>query len=218
MNKLFVAVVAATLGTASAGVLADDGNFFVNGDLGQANYRVRSSYDVSYIGGGGYSASIDKKDTAGALRFGYRWHSFVDYGVEIGYADLGETETTGRFDGAASAIHESLKVRGALLGGNLKYNINDSWYVSARGGWFRSKNETYTNDYVCSFITGAACPNPHNSSTGTGEYLGAGMGYNFNSHFSLGLSYDNYHSHVNRSNGRDSTNIALYAVSAEYRF
>ena len=35
-----------------------------------------------------------------------------------------------------------VKSRGWLPGGNLKYNINDNWYLSARGGWFHSQVES----------------------------------------------------------------------------
>ena len=224
MNKLVMTVsLAMSLGMASASAVADDGNFFVNADAGQANYRVQSSYRESFLGGAGYNynSSTDKRHVAGALRFGYRWHSVVDYGVEAGYVDLGQTTTRGRFNSAPSYVVNSLQVRGVLLGGNLKYNIADNWYVSARGGWFRSKNELYESPgfSVCPLIVpGGGCPKLHTSSTGTGEYLGAGMGYNISPHFSVGLSYDNYHARRDFSDEGSGPNIALYSVSAEYRF
>jgi len=220
MNKLLVAVVATTLGAASAAALADDGNFFVNGDLGQSHYRIASSYTVApSIFDGGYRYSADKQDVAGALRFGYRWHSLVDYGVEAGYVDLGQAET--KFNGPYTNLKTDQKTRGWLVGGNLKYNIAEKWYVSARGGWFRSRNEVDARGVF--FVQPLAGDQPnfrsHSSNTGTGEYLGLGAGYNILPNLSVGLSYDNYHARLNRSSESDSgLNIALYSVSAEYRF
>jgi len=75
------------MGGISTGSLADGGNFYVNVDAGQADYSVASTYNIAhcnlYIGG-----NPETKDTAGALRFGYRWHSVADFGVEAGYVDL----------------------------------------------------------------------------------------------------------------------------------
>ncbi|WP_216840693.1 hypothetical protein [Dyella sp. S184] len=56
------------------------------------------------------------------------------------------------------------------------------------------------------------------SSTGTGEYLGVGAGYNLPSNVSIGLSYDNYHAHPISNGTGTGVNVALYSVSAEYRF
>lgn len=220
MRKLPIVGMAAMLSVASTACFADDGNFFVNGDVGQAHYRIASSTTYDSFNGPGRN-SVDKKDTAGALRFGYRWHGVVDYGVEAGYVDLGQAQVKSySYNNQTSDI----KTRGWLLGGNLKYNINDAWYVSARGGWFRSRNEdkVKVSQGECSVI----CPlRPSGeyrvSSTGTGEYLGVGAGYNFSPNFSLGLSYDNYHGHpdgYDAYGNKQGANIALYSVSAEYRF
>jgi len=219
MRKLLIVGMVAMLSIASTTSFADDGNFFVNGDVGQAHYRVASSstYDFFY---GSYHDSVDKKDTAGALRFGYRWHSVVDYGVEAGYVDLGQTKTkTYSPYGTDYDRKEDQKTRGWLVGGNLKYNIADKWYVSARGGWFRSRNEVEAQGSNAPLLPGFF--HYSISSTGTGEYLGLGAGYNILPNLSVGLSYDNYHARTNSSSNiaiADSTNIALYSVSAEYRF
>ena len=226
MNKLVTAAVALTLGAVSTLTFADDGNFFVNADAGQANYRtgtLNNSNDAVIVVSP--DNNLDKKDVAGALRFGYRWHSTVDYGIEAGYADLGQAGLKSSYSSGV----EDIKSRGWLLGGNLKYNVNDSWYVSARGGWFRSKIENRgLATYHPNCKIGFECPDYigsesyNDSSTGTGEYLGVGAGYNFSPNFSLGLSYDNYHARPNDSHSNfgiaDGINIALYSVSAEYRF
>ncbi|MFC5743802.1 outer membrane protein [Dyella tabacisoli] len=208
MNKFQTVAVALALGAASTASFADTGNFFVNGNLGTSDYRV--SNPASGIPG--VQSSLDKKDAAGALRIGYRWNSVVDYGVEAGYVNLGNAE--GKLSNSLGQSYLKQKSRGWLLGGNLNYNINDNWYVSARGGWYRAHNAFQLRAY-----TPGGNFRSSSSTTGTGEYVGVGVGYNINKAFSVGVNYDNYHSNGNSSDvNKLSTNIAMYSVFGEYRF
>lgn len=220
MKSLMVATVTVALGTISTSCLADGGNFYVNADAGQANYHIASPDSSPLFP---FGDSLNTSDAAGALRFGYRWHTVVDYGVEAGYADLGQINSTVYAPPYGWRYQTNLKDRGWLLGANLKYNINGNWYVSARGGWFRAQVEnsgTATISPNCP--PGIACPQVvgyqqyNYSQTGTGEYFGAGAGFNFSSNFSLGLSYDYYRS--DRLGNGSSVNVGLYSISAEYRF
>lgn len=217
MRKLFLAIASITLGAVSGILLADNGQFFVNGNVGQTDYRQSSPYAI----GDGTTPHNDKTDTGGALRFGYVWHSTIDYGVEVGYADLGQAQLK-----SYNFINDSttIKSRGPLFGGNLKYNF-DSWYVSAHAGWYRSRIETGKSQTPGVCPLGHLCPDiliastkQASTTTGTGEYLGLGAGYNFTPHFSLGLSYDNYHSRPAYSHENNDFNTAMYSVTAEYRF
>ncbi|MGC1547425.1 MAG: outer membrane beta-barrel protein [Rhodanobacter sp.] len=207
MRKLLVATMAMALGATSMAALADDGNVFVNGNIGQSNYHVTNVDQVIP----GANVGQKKRDTAGALRVGYRWRSVVDYGVEVGYGYLGQaTWSTSNDDGTG---HLKQKSRGWLLGGNLNYNITDNWYVSARAGWYRSRNSFQGRyDSADGTVVGAL-----GNYTGTGEYLGAGFGYNFNKHFSLGANYDQYHSRGDSVDER-GTRIGLFSLGGEYRF
>jgi OOP family OmpA-OmpF porin len=56
------------------------------------------------------------------------------------------------------------------------------------------------------------------SSTNGSWYAGAGVGYDLTPDFSLGLSYDNYHSKVGFEGSDATFNTAMFALSAEYRF
>jgi OmpA-OmpF porin, OOP family len=234
MKTLIVTVLTVVLGSISTTCLADGGNFFINADAGEANYHVNSPASVaptpfgaSYLSGPLFpvGSQLNNSHAAGALRFGYRWHGAVDYGVEAGYADLGQVNST--FDNNPWTNQGDLKDRGWLLGGNLKYNINNNWYVSARGGWFRpqiSGSETSTFQR-CIPTPGVLCPSVlpavtfyqyQYSQTVSGEYFGVGAGFNFSSDFSLGLSYDYYRS--NRLSNDFKADVGLYSLSAEYRF
>jgi opacity protein-like surface antigen len=226
MKFLVMTALTLVLGGISTTCLADDGNFFINADAGQANYHVDLS-NSSVFGN-----SLNNSDAAGALRFGYRWHSVVDYGLEAGYVDLGNVNSTVYAPPMGGwTQHTNLKDRGWLLGGNLKYNITPNWYVSARGGWFRPQIEgSGTSRYSeCVPAPGYLCPavlpgtsfyQYSYSQTVSGEYFGAGAGYNFSPNFSLGLSYDYYRSgrFNNVSTMISGVNVGTFSVSAEYRF
>ncbi|WP_266160442.1 outer membrane protein [Dyella silvatica] len=211
MNKFLTAAVALAIGAASTASFADTGNFFVNGNLGTSDYRISNAFGGLNASGANHT-SVDKKDLAGAVRIGYRWNSVVDYGVETGYVNLGNAESRIANDSSHGSLKQ--KSRGWLLGGNLNYNINDSWYVSARGGWYRAHNAFQVRSYTpIGNFRGSS------STTGTGEYFGVGVGYNINKAFSVGVNYDNYHSNGNSSDvNKLSTNVAMYSVFGEYRF
>jgi opacity protein-like surface antigen len=241
MKILIMTALAVSLVSTSMACMADGGGFFVNADAGQASYHVASpSNSPLYLFGpfigsqNGFGNSLNKSDAAGALRFGYRWHSVVDYGVELGYTDLGRVNST--FENQQVWRYQNnLSDRGWLLGGNLKYDINSNWYVSARGGWYRPQLQgsgtassfSPCGQYVCpltapnQLVSAWLLRNQYGySQTVTGEYFGAGAGFNFSSSFSLGLSYDYYRSgRINNApNIVSGVNVSVLSVSAEYRF
>jgi hypothetical protein len=206
MRKLVTLAVALAAGTTSAAAFADgnaaNGNLFVNANLGASHYRLDNPFS-------GMDNHFSKTGNAGALRFGYRWNSVVDYGFEAGYGYLGNAVARGTYaDG--SVARQSIKTRGWLLGGNLNYNITDQWYVSARGGWFRARS-LYADRFL-----GAYDYDVRASQTGTGEYLGLGFGYNISKAFSVGVAYDTYRSPTNDIHY--STRIGMYSLQGEYRF
>lgn len=220
MKPLVMTALIATLGSISTTCLADGGNFFVNTDIG------RSVYHVDFPASVPLGNSLNNSDTTGALRFGYRWHSVVDYGLEAGYVDLNQTHST-VYPSYGGEYQTNLKDRGWMLGGNLKYNINGNWYVSARGGWFRPQIQSKGTALIypdCSRFE--ICPSIvqfdryNYSQTVSGEYLGVGAGYDFSSNFSFGVSYDYYRSgRLDAASGIASrVSAGSYSLSAEYRF
>ncbi|MFC5743803.1 outer membrane protein [Dyella tabacisoli] len=202
MAALAVALAAAATTSFAADTI--DGSFFVNGNLGQSEYRA-SRHDWS-----------DRSDTAAAVRFGYTWYNTVDFGVEGGYVDLGKL--TNKYDALFYNVSQSVKVKGFLLGANGKYRFAGDWYVSAHGGWFGSKTDFQTR---VNFPNAGASSYSTND-TGNGWYAGVGAGYDFTPNFSLGVNYDNYHAKSNVRIGNVSQditgNVGMYSVFAEYRF
>jgi opacity protein-like surface antigen len=198
MKRLKIVVAAAILVISSAPAMAQDGQFFINGNLGQSNF--------SNI----FAGSWDKTDTQGALRLGYAWNGVWGYGVEAGYADLGQASQHGSYSYTdlngktqQAGYQNSFSAHGWLLGGNLKYNFNSSWYLSGRGGWFQPRTT------IKSSSSGIELQHSQNSTQG---YFGLGVGYNISRSWSLGVGYDYY------DLGRDYGHVNAYSGTAEFRF
>lgn len=204
MRNLLPKAAALALCVAAAPAFADDGNFFVNGNLGQADHHLPASARAGLD-------KVDRQDNAAALRVGYRWNSVVDYGVEAGYAYLGKAK--GRYEDPALNLHARAKMHGWTLGGKLNYDITPHWYVSARAGWIRAHNNLKLSVETATQKAAASA-----STSRTGEYFGAGVGYNINEHVSLGLAYDNYHVRFGDNGRGDNWNVGMYSLSGEYRF
>jgi hypothetical protein len=194
MKQIQIIAVAGVLAAVSGSALAtDQGTFFINGNLGQSTYHE--------------SGFNDNTDTSGAIRAGYSWQSYkVDFGVEAGYVGLG-TATTNLSTGLPGVTEKfSVKVKGPLVGLNIKYKFENQMFVSARGGLFHSSVDANVEDFGSERFHG------------NGGYVGAAVGYDFNQHFSLGLAYDGYHARINSGEVKGNESIGVYSGFAEYRF
>lgn len=171
-------------------------NFFVDGQLGQTEYRT--------------DLLTHDKGTFQNVRFGWRWNGIV--GPEIGYAYLGRPKAD-IGNGFASL---STKPRAVTIGVNAKYNVYENWFVTAHAGYLRSKTkfDLVSGNFGTNYTT-------YNN----GLYAGLGVGYDLTKNFSVGLNYDNYRINAGNSTsanyvgvGRNRVNVAAYSASVEYRF
>jgi len=209
---LIVAAGLALAGVSTTSLATDvsGGGFFVNGNVGQSRYNANRR-DWS-----------DRNDTAAAIRFGYRWHGAVDFGVEGGYVDLGKLKD--RINTPNYSFSGDLKVKGFLLGVNGKYHFAQSgWYVSARGGWFGTRANYKSHASSKSATTTASYSESYSMRrVNAGWYLGVGAGYDLTSHFSVGVSFDDYYAkaRVNQDIADEtiSGNVRTISAFAEYRF
>lgn len=196
-NKLLAFALAAT-GLASVPVLGhaaeDNAGFYLNGNIGRSDLD-KNNYDDS--------------DTAYGANLGYRWSVApnVALGVEAGYVDLGKFSPNSRVASQipAGTGFRDAELKGWTAGVNGKFNINDNWYVTGRGGVFRADA---TGDRVVAGVPVRA------DGKGNDWYAGAGFGYDVSRAFSVGLNYDYYKS--------DRSGLALtpglVSVGAEVRF
>ncbi|MEV8521998.1 outer membrane beta-barrel protein [Dyella marensis] len=206
ISKTALAVAMVTSGAAMA---ADGGQFFVNGQIG--SQKVSTSKALK---------GVKKNELIGTLRAGYMWNNGpLSYGAETGYVVLGSENgvIAKESNGVSPRIvmpEQALRVKtnGWLFGGNAKLHIGDSWFVSGRGGLFRSNLRVRTGE------VNKPASSSHKS-TKNGYYAGVGAGYDFNEHFGLGANFDYYRARVNLGSGVKTIGggYEVYGVTAEYR-
>jgi hypothetical protein len=202
MNKRFrIAAMAIALAGASFGAMAQEqGAFFINGNAGQSDYHDN-----------GFNNS--NTEFSGAVRGGYTWQSpVVDFGVEVGYVDLGKASGSFSYDGLSE--NYTGRIDGPLLGINLKYKFQNNWFLAGRAGFFHSEMKFQGTATLTGY------PNESFSQTysGNGGYIGAIVGYDITPHFSLGASYDSYYARVKVSGQGSNETIGVVSGFAEYRF
>lgn len=193
MKKYMQAAVAAVaMAVVSGGAFAaDQGAFFINGNLGQSHFHDR-----------GFN---DRSDTSGALRAGYSWQGdTADFGIETGYVDLGKA--SGSVAIGTTAVGFSAKAKGPLLGVNGRYKFRNKMYISGRAGWFHTRMEMDAGGFGSG------------SYNGDGTYAGVGVGYDVTQHFSLGVGFDNYHGRIKFNGRKYGESIGVFSGFAEYRF
>jgi opacity protein-like surface antigen len=220
MKKFGLAAAAAiAFATISTSAAAVDGQFFVDGGIGRASHDFWEAQNYN-----------DKTDWATSIRAGYLWHSFVDYGVELGYADLGQAvdryDFVHNFGGAR--IRDSTAANGWLFGGRVEYTMSRSWSLLARGGWFRPRvtqesASWYGEDEPPFFHPVSGYSHDQNSfNTGTHVYYGLGVGYSISAQWRVGLNYDHYdlgsvYTYYS-SHNVPSSYVKTYSASVQYRF
>ena len=210
MNKILTVALGAAFVVTSASAAAADanGSFFINAGVGQAQFHVGHTDGLGY--------KLDDKDTAAALRFGYAWKvaNGFDLGVEGGYVDLGKL--VAKYNDGVTFAKSDLSANGWLLGANGKYHFDNKWFVSARGGWFRSEQKLRA--FAGDVETGTTQVYGSTDGNGDGWYGGVGVGYDFASNFSMGMNYDNYHAKAELDGVSTSGNAGVFSVNAEFRF
>ena len=195
---------------ASVATLSHADGFFVNTSLGKDNFYSQ------YPSGPAQTLPISSHSNTEALRVGYRWTSGAfSYGVETGYVNLGPSYYF-------VFTHYEERVDGAVLGPTLKYDLPGGFFVSARGGFFRS-----TDHQMATLMFGDPYPQTadfRDENSGIGSYVGLGIGYDINRSFGLSLNYDRYRPHVVANwweHGElfpGTPRVDTYTVTAEYRF
>jgi len=180
-----------TSGNYQPGQSVDSGNWFLNGSVGQAHM---------------FKGPYNDHPTTYAINGGYRWKVGPDagLGVEIGYNDLGNFKLKNAFNSNdVNLTSRRQALRGWTAGVNGKIDVWKGLYVSGRTGIYGWKGHGYSDQDI----------NRHDLNK-VDFYAGAGVGYDINDHFGLGVSYDYYH--ANKDGVKLSTDTA--SVTAEYRF
>lgn len=198
--------------------------FFVNTSLGKDNFY--SQYKDSATQGWRTSGHSNTE----ALRVGYRWTTGAfSYGLETGYVNLGPNYAdyfnVFHYD---VFTHYEERIDGVVFGPTLKYDLPMGFFVSARGGLFRSTaHETERLSFEPQLFGASLQPSSTDyraDVSGTGSYVELGVGYDFNQSVGLSLNYDRYRPHVVANWWEHggvlpgTPRVDAYTVTAEYRF
>jgi OmpA-OmpF porin, OOP family len=205
---------------ASAVSVSRADGFFVNSSLGVDKYYPQ--YQNEFISSHAHTE---------ALRFGYRWTSGAfSYGLETGYVNVGSVyaDFYDPMNNPAVFTHYEDRIDGVVLGPTLKYELPMGFFVSARGGFFRSTDHQMERVSFEPQIFGlpfTPFSNEYRTDvSGLGSYVGLGAGYDFNQSFGLSLNCDRYRPHVVANwweHGEllpGTPRVLTYSVTAEYRF
>ncbi|HET6430841.1 outer membrane beta-barrel protein [Dyella sp.] len=222
MKKSLLAIAFVTAGTCSLPVLAQDtmgndagttltdtdttgsapGNYQPSQPVGTGNWFIDGSVGQAHM----YKGPFNDHPTTYALNGGYRWKVGPDLGlgVEAGYNDLGNFKVKNAFNSdEVNLTGRRNALRGWTAGVNGRINVWQGLYVSGRAGVYGWKGHGYSDQDI----------NRHDLDQ-VDYYAGAGVGYDFNDHFGLGLSYDYFH--ANKDHVNLTTDTA--SLTAEYRF
>jgi OOP family OmpA-OmpF porin/outer membrane immunogenic protein len=184
---------------ASAGAM---GNYQPDQPIGSGNWFLDGSVGQAHL----YQGPYEDHPTTYAINGGYRWKVGPDLGlgVEVGYNDLGNFKVKNAFNSDdVNLTSRRNALRGWTAGVNGRIDVWKGLYVSGRTGIYGWKGHGYSNQDI----------NRHDLDK-VDYYAGAGVGYDFTSHFGLGLAYDFYHA---KKDGIPLSSDTA-SLTAEYRF
>ncbi|MDE2249272.1 MAG: porin family protein [Xanthomonadaceae bacterium] len=210
MKKTLLALAFVTAASVTLPALAQDaaagtttaGNYQPNQAIGSGNWLIDASVGQAHINRGPYGSH----PTTYSLTGGYRWKVGQDLGLglDVGYNDLGNFRLKNAFSSnPVNLTSQRQALRGWTAGANGRINVWQGLYISGRAGIYGWKGDGYSDQDI----------NRHHLDK-VDYYGGAGLGYDFNQHFGVGLSYDYYHA---SKNGIDLSSDTA-SVTAEYRF
>jgi OOP family OmpA-OmpF porin len=196
MNRHFSRFVLAAsffaLSLASAPALSQDMGWYFG--LGAGQSKAKDSCD----GVSGPGVSCDDTDTAFKIFGGYQVNA--NFGVELGYVDLGEVSASHPVFGSGK-----IEAKGIELVGVLAFPINQQFSVFGKLGVFRWD------------VDASGFGSPSESETGTDVTFGFGAKYNFTKNFGLRLEWQRYND-VGDENTTGKDDVDYFGASIIYKF
>ncbi len=160
MSKiLFLSTLALSAGLFSASINAQDPQlgFYARANVAQVNLGSRFL--------------VDDSDSSFGLNIGWRFLPWL--GIEAGYSDFGDYQTTCGGQICPAIVYPSLQLESVELGLAARLPLSDSGvFAQSRLGAHRT--DTYPGR------------------TESDVYYGLGLGYQFNERFDLSLNFDRY--------------------------
>lgn len=200
MKRSVSLVAGGLLLAAAAGVQAQawdpqlrmDRGFYVSAGIGKSR------------SGEGCFGVCDPTDRSWNVSAGYQFNR--NFGVEVGYVDLGETTTSGTVAGApATAV---IKSKAVELLGVATLPISERFAFYLKGGVFRSDSDSVTTGAVVG--TGRENDN--------GFTFGGGLQYSFSPNIAARLEWQSYSDVGTGVIGLERDDVVVWRVGARVRF
>jgi opacity protein-like surface antigen len=207
---------------ASSIAAADDSGWYVGFELGSAKASAMPyAAQESFLGSAPPSqpkitniSSSSLNSTSSNLEGGYWFNSYV--GLQAGLLDLGSYSGSLNFknDYSHFTIDDSrkLKAYGIVLAVTGRYPLSEDFDLLGRAGVFSSRTTFDEEDISNSFPP----VETHVSETESATVLGAGLGWNFASHWEAQLRYDRYSNLGGGDFGK--FDVRTYSLAVQYHF
>ena len=182
-----VGMAQSTMDSMTKAMTGPDSGWLVGGSVGQSKIKVDCS-----------GASCDDTDTAFRVFGGYNFNK--NFGVELGYADLGKvTVTAPGISGDIKSSAWDLMAVGTLP-------IADKFSVYGKLGMYRAETKTSAS------ISGLGSGSEKDNNSDVTYAIGGG--YDFNKNLGVRVEWQRY-SKVGNDDGAD---VDVYGIAVVYRF
>ncbi|MGH8396725.1 MAG: outer membrane protein [Gammaproteobacteria bacterium] len=220
MNKqaLILTILGITGALLPVAASADDNNSYAAVDAGPAIFSGQSAQDIeSIINGGNGNVPLNSSFTnSTGYRFTYGYQINSNWGIEVSYVDLGESDFTISQSGSGGAGYQSItgdtRARGWGLSGVGTYPIDDQWSLFARVGAIDAR-VSLSNDTNTSLGTLTLS----NTSTDWRAMFGAGISWSFAEDWTARLGWDQYHQ-LGDSSFTSQVTVNFISVGIGYSF
>lgn len=204
----FVAACVMALAAPVVASAADQGNWYVGVDAGQAHYAGLAGQVAVPAGG---TSHFSDNDLGYRLTGGYQFNEY--WGLEASWVDLGTAE----MDITATTptpgtLNEKAKAHGFLVAGTGTWPFNDQWSAFLRFGMI--------NGHVDVDAAGSgslAADTGSQSSTDWKTIYGIGLNWNFYTNWIARIGWDQYRN-LGNQNKTGEGNVNLVTIGIVYRF
>ena len=211
--KMLKALITAGIFAAACGAAsAEDTGFHFGGGVGwshlDSNTVDRSLRSAIADGGATGTVDSDDENLAWKVFFGYDFGK--NFGVEVGYVDLGESETDYTITApAAGMTSNELDITGYTVSAVIRYPFGDNFEVFGKVGGFFAEfdNSTNSTGFGPFTIDGSGSDDGDTSFTG-----GVGFRFEVTDHVHVRADWDRY---INVGAKRD---IDSFTGGLEYAF
>ena len=191
-----LAIVAASVPSAMAA--EENTGFYIGGNVGQSDAKQVCD---------GVTISCDKKDTAWKLFAAYQFNQ--NFGVEVGYSDLGKSTVSGVITGVS--INGSGTAKAWELVGIGAFPVADKFSLYGKLGVYQAKTDVSATGVVPGFAVSVSA-----SDTNTDWTAGFGAMYDINRNVGVRAEWQRYNKVGGDKTGK--SDVDVLGIGLLYRF